>query len=216
MGIKVQEKQRQRAPSKRSIATRERILDSAEQVFSDRGFDGASIRDIARLAGVQGALVNHHGGSKEALFTTVVARRAQELAELRIEGLKTLKQSGDVTLRGVLKCFIAPLLEKVFQSGPAWHAYGRLIAHVSADARWRPITDQYFDPTAGIFLDEISELLPDVPRRQISANFVFMVSAMLSICASQWRIDALSEDGPVEPLIEALLNFCEAGFAADL
>ena len=78
---KVQENQRQRAPSKRSLATRERIFDAAEQLFAERGFEGATIRDIARLAGVQGALVNHHGGSKEVLFATIVARRADELLQ---------------------------------------------------------------------------------------------------------------------------------------
>jgi len=40
-------------------------MDAAEQLFSERGFDGASIRDIALRACVPGALVHHHGGSKE-------------------------------------------------------------------------------------------------------------------------------------------------------
>ena len=43
-----QEKQRQRAPSKRALATRERIMDAAEQVFAAHGFEGASLRE-ARL-----------------------------------------------------------------------------------------------------------------------------------------------------------------------
>ena len=43
-------KPRQRAPSKRALATRTRVLDAAEKVFTDRGFDGATIRMIFDLA----------------------------------------------------------------------------------------------------------------------------------------------------------------------
>ena len=65
-----QEKQRQRAPSKRALETRARIMDAAERVFAQSGFDAASIRDIAAEAEVQGPLVNHPGGSQEAVSNT--------------------------------------------------------------------------------------------------------------------------------------------------
>lgn len=209
---KVQENQRQRAPSKRSLATRERIFDAAELLFSERGFEGASIRDIARMADVQGALVNHHGGSKEALFGTVVARRADELSRLRLDALDQMKASGTLTLREILTCFLRPFVDKTLNGGPAWSAYGRLIAHVSSDVRWQHIAQACFDPTAKIFLDEIAAVLPSAPREKISADFVFMVAAMLSLCTSRWRISGLSEGGTEEDLIGTLLGFCEAGF----
>lgn len=209
---KVQENQRQRAPSKRSLATRDRIFDAAEQLFSERGFEGASIRDIARIAGVQGALVNHHGGSKEDLFATVVARRADELSHLRLDALNQMKANGALTLREVLTCFIRPFVDKALHGGPTWSAYGRLIAHVSSDARWSHIAQSCFDPTVKVFLDEISTLLPQASSEKISAHFVFMVSAMLSLCTSRWRIEGLSEGETEEDLIKALLDFCEAGF----
>ena len=47
-----QRKQRQRAPSKRALASRARILDAAERVFARGGFDGATMRDIAAEAAV--------------------------------------------------------------------------------------------------------------------------------------------------------------------
>lgn len=214
MSGKVQENQRQRAPSKRSLATRGRIFDAAEQLFAERGFEGASIRDIAKLAGVQGALVNHHGGSKEALFTTVVARRAEELAQLRQDALAAAKAAGPLTLHQVLTCFIAPFFERILHGGPTWSAYGRLIAHVSSDIRWQHIAKRYFDPTMEIFLAEISILLPDAPQQKIGAHFIFMVSAMLALCTSRWRISGLEEGETTENLTATLLDFCAAGFQA--
>ena len=212
MTEKIKQKQRQRAPSKRSLETYARILNAAEQVFAGHGFEGATIRDIAAMAGVQVALVHHHSGGKAELFYTVVARRAEALAQLRLDALAACKAQGDPDLRAILSCFITPFLDKVFHGGPAWQAYGRLIAHVSSDERWRSITERCFDPTVKVFLGEIEAVLPGASPARLGACFVFMVSSMLSICASRWRIDALSHADDHSDLTDALLDFSEAGF----
>ncbi|HEU0245160.1 MAG TPA: TetR family transcriptional regulator [Candidatus Limnocylindrales bacterium] len=48
--------------------TRARILDAARAAFGERGFEGASVRDIAARAGVDPALVHHYFGTKQRLF----------------------------------------------------------------------------------------------------------------------------------------------------
>ncbi|WP_432977037.1 TetR family transcriptional regulator [Dactylosporangium sp. CA-233914] len=48
--------------------TREAILTAAREAFAERGFDGASIRQIATSAGVDPALVHHYFGAKDQLF----------------------------------------------------------------------------------------------------------------------------------------------------
>lgn len=52
--------------------TREAILKSSRRAFSERGYDGASIRAIATGAGVDPALVHHYFGTKEQLFLAAV------------------------------------------------------------------------------------------------------------------------------------------------
>jgi TetR/AcrR family transcriptional regulator, regulator of cefoperazone and chloramphenicol sensitivity len=49
------------------LTARARIRDAALHLFAERGIDGATIRDIAKAAGVSSGLVRHHFGSKEAL-----------------------------------------------------------------------------------------------------------------------------------------------------
>ncbi|GAA2134063.1 TetR/AcrR family transcriptional regulator [Actinomadura napierensis] len=48
--------------------TREAILAAAREMFADKGYDGTSLRAIARAAGVDPALVHHFFGTKEGVF----------------------------------------------------------------------------------------------------------------------------------------------------
>lgn len=62
-------------------STKSRILQAAETLFADKGYKGATIRDIAELAGVNIALVNYHWGSKEELWNAVRTRHMGEVME---------------------------------------------------------------------------------------------------------------------------------------
>jgi AcrR family transcriptional regulator len=52
--------------------TREAILSAARTAFAEKGFDGASIRQIAGAAGVDPALVHHYFGTKDQLFVAAM------------------------------------------------------------------------------------------------------------------------------------------------
>lgn len=52
------------------------IMDAAEQLFSEKGFDGTSVRDIAGRAGVNLAMISYYFGSKEKLLVALIAHRA--------------------------------------------------------------------------------------------------------------------------------------------
>ncbi|XVQ10375.1 TetR family transcriptional regulator [Spirillospora sp. CA-255316] len=59
-----------RGPGRRPgpTETREAILAAARELFAEKGYDGASLRAIARAAGVDPALVHHFFGNKEGVF----------------------------------------------------------------------------------------------------------------------------------------------------
>ena len=210
---------RRRAVSKRSLATSLSILDAAERLFAERGYEGASVRDIAKAAGAQIASISFHHVSKETLFERVVERRALELSQLRLDALATLKQNQQpVTLEAVLSAFLRPYLEKAGAGDPQWLAYARLVAMVSADARWHTISERCFDPTAGVFIAEIAKLFPRTDSSAIAVSFIFSVSAMLSLSTSSWRIEALAGGNrqAMDQLADQLVRFCEAGMRAAL
>jgi AcrR family transcriptional regulator len=67
-----------RLPGRRSRAesarTRARVLDRAERLFAEKGYAGTSLRQLARDCGVRPFAIQHHFGSKLALYQVVLCR----------------------------------------------------------------------------------------------------------------------------------------------
>lgn len=59
--------------------TRTRILDAAEQVFSERGFASTGTREIARLAGIDKFAIFYHFKNKAALYREVIERSFSQM-----------------------------------------------------------------------------------------------------------------------------------------
>ena len=58
--------------------TREQLLDAAETLFGNHGFDGVSVRQIGDRAQANSALINYHFGGKAGLYEAVIQRRLLE------------------------------------------------------------------------------------------------------------------------------------------
>ena len=96
------------------MTTRERILDTAEICFAQRGFDGTSLREITTLAEVNLGAVNYHFGSKSGLFEEVLRRRFEPLNQRRIEMLDAAiarHAPDDPPLEEVMEAFLRAPVE---------------------------------------------------------------------------------------------------------
>lgn len=58
-------------------ASREALLEAAEAVFDERGYDAATVRDIGERAGVDAALIARYFGSKEGLYLATLQREGR-------------------------------------------------------------------------------------------------------------------------------------------
>jgi AcrR family transcriptional regulator len=65
-----------------SAERREQLLEIARALFAERGFEGASIEEIATRAGVSKPIVYEHFGGKEGLYAVVVDREVQTLLSM--------------------------------------------------------------------------------------------------------------------------------------
>jgi AcrR family transcriptional regulator len=69
------------APAASTASTRDRIVAAARCVFAERGYDGASIREITTRASANLGAVTYHFGSKQALYEAVLEDALRPLFE---------------------------------------------------------------------------------------------------------------------------------------
>jgi|Deesub1362A_J573_1020465.scaffolds.fasta_scaffold01366_11 AcrR family transcriptional regulator len=103
--------------SVKAKTTRERLLDTAEKLFFEKGYEGVSVRDLTDRAGVNVAAVNYHFQSKKNLYKEVVRRRLSTVAQRRIAELKQVaegKRTPD--LRKVIRTYVSGFLGDILSS----------------------------------------------------------------------------------------------------
>ncbi|MBA3548929.1 MAG: helix-turn-helix transcriptional regulator [Nannocystis sp.] len=127
------------------------LLAAARSAFSRVGYAAASVRDIARAAGVNPALVRYHFGSKEGLYRQVIDAA---MSGLRARLLTAFQQTG--TPRERINRVIGAYIEHLAQE----RDFPRLIqrALLNNDPHLRRVAHEYLHPLVDI-------LRPFVGRR---------------------------------------------------
>jgi len=82
---------------------RAQILDAAEQLFTDHGYAGTSIRNIANSAGVNPALVHYYFGNKHALLQTILERSIKPMTI----ALATLRDGKEASVENIVGLLIS-------------------------------------------------------------------------------------------------------------
>ena len=144
--------------------TRESILDAAEDLFSKHGFYGVTIREVAREAGVDTALVHYYFGAKRGLFDAVFLRRAEVWNNERVEAINryALANVGTMTLEGLLRAFLEPPFQWSLKGGPGWKHYSALVAQTNANPTFGGETmARYFDPAIRRLIELIKQIMPE-------------------------------------------------------
>jgi AcrR family transcriptional regulator len=130
--------------------TRTALVDAAREVFTDQGYDGATVRAIAARAGVDAAMVNHWFGGKEGLFAESVLKlpfSPKDLVDRLLDGdvddlgariVRTFLTTWDITGGGVFTALIRSITSHE-QAAHALrdflikHIVGRVLSSVGPD-----------------------------------------------------------------------------------
>lgn len=89
-------------------STRELILAAARRLFAEHGFEGTSLREVARDAQVDPAMVHHFFSSKDELFAASVELPAEPNDVLAGVEDQDPSERGEAIVRAVLRLWESP------------------------------------------------------------------------------------------------------------
>lgn len=200
------------------VSTPDRILLAAEELFSQRGVDGVSLREITSAAGVNSASAHYHFGSKHDVLKALFTRRAEPIAARRVQLLGQLKrdQQGRPQLEDVLKAFLWPALEGLdTAAGTSFSLLRARMAFETEEVR-RDVLARVFDASSQLALKELAAALPELTEAELHWRFHFTLGAMVYTMAKPGRIESITsgqtDTQAPEQALDQLVRFAAAGF----
>lgn len=196
------------------------ILNRAEIAFSEHGFVGAKLRDIATAAGVNQGLIRYYFGSKEDLFDEVFKRRGSVIAGARhvlLDELLALPQPP--TVEALVRAYLKPQWDmKHSDAGGA--AFVRLQArlHSEPEEHAKRLRSAVYDASVKRYIQALSEILPHLSKDVISIRMAFLVGTYMFMLNDLGRLSDLT-DGQIreigrDPMLDHLTAFLSAGLTA--
>jgi len=215
----IQQNNAQSAPHDKTV--HDRLLDAAEQLFSEQGFDATSIRDLAAATDCNIASVNYYFGGKENLYTEVWRRQLTVLRESRL-----------VSIRKAISCTDGPpRLEELLASYA--HAFVEPLADKARSQRLiRLMAREIIDPhlPRGMFLTEMAKptmtaleeallkTCPHLDKSKIPVLIISLIGQLMHIMHVKTMFDqAQTADWPKLDLRQAIndiVTFSAAGIRA--
>lgn len=197
------------------------ILDCAEDLFSKHGFHGVTLREVAREAGVDTALLHYYFRTKRGLFDAVFLRRADTLNRDRMAAMEAYEQaSGDaMTPEGVIEAFVGPVMEWQAKGGPGWKHYCALVSQVNATpVLGGEMMTRSFDPVVLRMMELMRRALPELGEVDLFWAYHFLSGALTLTMGETGRLDILSHglcrSGDIETARREMVRFAAAGFRA--
>ena len=208
------------APAPR-VDTRDSILDAAEALFSQHGFYGVTIREVAREAGVDTALIHYYFGAKKGLFDAVFIRRAEVWNNERVEAINRYARAneGSMTLEGLFEAFLRPPFEWSLKGGPGWKHYSALVAQTNANPTFGGETmARYYDPAIRRLIELVRKVLPEARDEDLYWAYHNLSGALTLTLGETGRLDRLSNglcrSGDLATACDYMVRFAAAGFRA--
>jgi AcrR family transcriptional regulator len=199
-----------------SVSTKERILGAAEVLFAQRGFDGASLRQLTAAAGVNLAAVNYHFGSKDKLVEQVFRRRLDALNASRLSALALVAGAASTTLEDVLAAYIRPALELSHDDSGA--LFMRVLARAFAehDDTLRQFLSENYGHVMRQFTAEFARLLPQLSKPELYWRIDLVTGALTHAMSGFGMIQRqkdVSERAHREQTAQHLIRFALAGLS---
>jgi AcrR family transcriptional regulator len=207
--------------AQQSYETRERILDSAEELFSRHGLYGVTVRNVAQHAGFDTALIHYYFGTKRGLFDGVFARRSEGINRARLESMNEYERScGEApTVEGAIRAFLQPVFENDRTGDRGWRNFAALVALANNSKEWGgEMMSRHYDKVIHRLIDLLRKAMPGARDEDLYWAYQMLSGSLMVIQASTGRIELLSNglcsSDDVDAYADRLVDYAAAGFRA--
>lgn len=203
--------------------TRERILEAAEGLFAERGFETVSLRDITGVAEANVAAVNYHFGSKDQLIDAVVARHVMPVNEDRLQRLDRLEEAageGALQVEEILEAFLAPLLSHISSGRMSERLFTKFMGRLMSEEGQRIPSElaPLLQTMAMRFTEALRRALPTLSEQQALWRMHYSFGVMANTLTHGDTLKQLSGGRSGEPSLEEhfdqIVAFCASGIRA--
>ncbi|RYH16473.1 MAG: TetR/AcrR family transcriptional regulator, partial [Alcaligenaceae bacterium] len=205
------------------IRSRERIMDVAEVLFSQHGFEATSTRSIAVKADVKLGMVHYHFASKRQLFVEVFMRRGQPLAVERLRLLQEARKqwpNSPIPLAELIKGLLSPLVQMA--SRPEGAAFVSLNARLTSEPPELAleVRNRLHNEVTPHFVAAFREALPHLPEEVLYWRVYLMLGANNAAMLKSERLSFISggkcDSDDLQMAMKQMIPFIEAGLRAPL
>ena len=191
--------------------TKTRLLDAAERLFADFGFEGTSMRAVTQAAGTAVSAANYHFGSKQELLRAVLQRRIEPINRERIARLAALLRP--LSVEAVIDAFVRPTFEARAASKEVSAGFRQVAARLFSDPPEvvSSLRRDLLEPVILRFVEALGTTLPDRDPAALRVGFHFVVGTLVHVIGGHLdgARDELALDD--EAVLAQLVAHCAAG-----
>ncbi|MDX1804386.1 MAG: TetR family transcriptional regulator [Alcanivorax sp.] len=204
--------------------TVDRILDTAEVLFAQKGFAETSLRAITSKAGVNLAAVNYHFGSKEALIQAVFERFLTPFSVALAAKLDELEAAGTPDTPDTILGIVSRLALGTHPQDPQRAAiFFRLAgqAYSQPQGHLRQYLNRHYGDVFERLQVHLQRAVPDVPPMELFWRVQFSLGAVIFTLSGLESLQGISKtdfnlDLTAADITRRLLPFLVGGIQADV
>ncbi len=203
-------------------SVKDRLLDAAEELFCEHGFEGTSIRDIAASAGCNIASVNYYFGSKEKLYEKVWQRYLIPMRDARIASInKVMSQAkAQPNLEDLLKSFADTFVGSIVDANRA-SRLTKLMAREYIDSHLptNMFVNEIIKPTITAMHKALVKTCPDLDESKILLVVFSVIGQLVHLVHIKTMLEQGGDDlsMPIfdsDEAINHIVKFSAAGIRA--
>lgn len=196
--------------------TAERLLNTAERLFAEHGYDGVGMRALADEAGVNLGATTYHYGSKQKLYIETVMRRFRPIGEERIKLLRQAEKEAKgkpVPVETIIDCMLRPPFMTVLA-----HPY--FPALLARNLFMPPPFMQEFlakelPPFNEPFVAALARTLPNLSLEVLQIRDVFAGGVLLMVSRQLSKMPMRNSPAFCEFVLKEMVTFIAAGFRTE-